>query len=142
MVDKRPSPFASGGSVTQGVTIVLTSSGPLSNLVNVDLGGLLGGGVINLTAPSSGPMANLVVFVDSGALLSVVTFKGGTQNNFVGTIYAPGSTVSYLNLLGSSGTKTGQCTRLVAGVILFTGSASFSKCAVTSSTAAPASLAE
>jgi hypothetical protein len=83
-----------------GVTIVLTASGPLSNLVNVDLGGLLGGGVINLTAPLSGPMANLVVFVDPGALLSVVTFKGGTQNNFVGTIYAPGSTVSFPNLLG------------------------------------------
>jgi hypothetical protein len=136
---------ASGGTVTDngaGVTIVITSSGPLSNIVNVDLGGLLSGGVINLTAPTSGPFANLVVFVEPGALLSVPTFRGGTQNNFEGTIYAPGSKVTYL--LGS-GTKTGQCTRLIADTIIFglTG-ASFSKCAVTlgPSAAAPASLLE
>jgi hypothetical protein len=138
---------ASGGSVTDngnGVTIVLTSSGSgllsLSKLVSLDLGNLLGGGVINLTAPTSGPFANLVVFVDPGALVSVLTFRGGTQDNFVGTIYAPSSLVTYL--LGS-GTKTGQCTRLIADTIIFaTGSGSFSKCAVTSSTAAPAQLLE
>jgi len=137
---------ATGGSLTgTGVTIVLTSSnGLFSNLLNLDLGGLVSGGVINLTAPSSGPFANLVVFNDPRALLSVLTFRGGTQNNFEGTIYspAPGSLVTYL--LGS-GTKTGQCTRLIADTIVFglTG-ASFSKCAVTlgPSAAAPASLLE
>ncbi len=137
---------ATGGSLTgTGVTIVLTSSnGLFSHLANLDLGGLLSGGVINLTAPTSGPFANLVVFIDPGALLSVPTFRGGTQNNFVGTIYspAPGSIVAYA--LGS-GTKTGQCTRLIADTITFalTG-ASFSKCAVTlgPSAAAPASLLE
>jgi hypothetical protein len=131
---------ASGGSVTgTGVTIVLTSSGLLSNLVNLDLGGL-SAGVINLTAPTSGSFANLVVFVDPGALLSVPTFRGGTQNSFVGTIYAPGSKVTYL--LGS-GTKTGQCTRLIANTIIFAAAGgSFSKCAVTSAAAAPAQLLE
>ena len=134
---------ASGATVTDngaGVTIVLTSSGLLSNLANVDLGGLLSGGVINLTAPTSGTYANLVLFADPSALLSVLTFRGGTQNSFVGTIYAPGSPVAYL--LGS-GTKTGQCTRLIADTIIFglTG-ASFSKCAVTSASAAPAQLLE
>ncbi|MGH6846153.1 MAG: pilus assembly protein TadG-related protein [Methylocella sp.] len=134
---------ASGATVTDsgaGVTIVITSSGLLSNILSVDIGGLLSGGVINLTAPTSGSFANLVVFVDPGALLSVPTFRGGTQNSFVGTIYAPGSKVVYA--LGS-GTKTGQCTRLIAETIIFglTG-ASFSKCAVTSASAAAASLLE
>jgi hypothetical protein len=136
---------APGGSLTgTGVTIVLTSSnGLLSHLANLDLGGVLSGGVINLTAPTSGTYANLVLFVDPNApLLSLITFRGGTQNNFVGTIYAPSSQVVYL--LGS-GTKTGQCTRLIADTIIFglTG-ASFSKCAVTlgPSAAAPASLLE
>jgi len=73
-----------GGSLTDngnGVTIVLTSSGSFSNLANLDLGGLLSGGVINLTAPSSGPFANLVVFADPPppALLSVLTFRGGAK---------------------------------------------------------------
>ena len=135
---------ASGGTVTDngaGVTIVLTSNGLLSNIVSVDLGGLLGGGVINLTAPTSGSFANLVVFVDPGALLSVPTFRGGTQNSFVGTIYAPGSQVVYA--LGGTGTKTGQCTRLIADTIKFVAAGgSFSKCAVTSASAAPAQLLE
>jgi hypothetical protein len=109
--------------------------------VNVDFGGLLSGGVINLTAPTSGSLANLVVFVDPGALLSVVTFRGGTQNSFVGTIYAPGSLVTYA--LGSTGTTTGQCTRLIANTIIFAAAGgSFSKCAVTSASAAPAQLLE
>jgi hypothetical protein len=135
---------ASGGSLTgTGVTIVMTSStGLFSNLANLDLGGLLSGGVINLTAPTSGTYANLVLFVDQSALVSLLTFRGGTQNNFEGTIYAPNSKVVYA--LGS-GTKTGQCTRLIADTIVFalTG-ASFSKCAVTlgPSAAAPASLLE
>jgi hypothetical protein len=135
---------ASGGTVTDngaGVTIVLTSNGLLSNIVSVDLGGLLSGGVINLTAPTSGSFADLVVFVDPGALLSVPTFRGGTQNSFVGTIYAPGSQVVYA--LGGTGTKTGQCTRLIADTIKFAAAGgSFSKCAVTSASAAPAQLLE
>src|ERR1700730_18309886 len=143
---KRQKSACHGGPSTYdngaGVTIVITSSGLLSNIVNVDLGGLLSGGVINLTAPTSGSFANLVVFIDPGALLSVPTFRGGKQNSFLGTIYAPGSKVTYL--LGS-GTKTGQCPRLIADSIIFglTG-ASFSKCAVTlgPSAAAPASLLE
>ncbi|MGH6858109.1 MAG: TadE/TadG family type IV pilus assembly protein [Methylocella sp.] len=134
---------ATGGSLTgTGVTIVLTTSGPLSSLLNLDLGGLYSGGVINLTAPSSGPYAGLVLFADPGATLAILSLRGGTQNNLVGTIYAPSSTVTYLL---SSGTKTGQCTRLIAGVIDFAlGSGSYSKCAVTlgPTSAAPASLVE
>ncbi|MGH6838889.1 MAG: TadE/TadG family type IV pilus assembly protein [Methylocella sp.] len=132
-----------GGSVTgTGVTIVLTTSGPLSNLLSLDLGGLFPGGVINLTAPTSGQYAGLVLFADPGATLAVLTLRGGTQNNLVGTIYAPFSTVLYAL---SSGTKTGQCTRLIADTINFAvGSASFSKCAVTDGLAssAPAQIVE
>jgi len=138
---------ASGGSLTDngtGVTIVLTSSnGLFANLANLDLGGLVSGGVINLTAPTSGPFANLVVFNDPLALASVLTFRGGTQNNFTGTIYSP-APLSVVTYLLGSGTKTGQCTRLIADMIVFglTG-ASFSKCAVPgASTTAPASLLE
>jgi hypothetical protein len=138
---------ASGGSLTDngtGVTIVLTSSnGLFSNLANLDLGGLLSGGVINLTAPTSGTYAKLVLFVDPNVpLLSLITFRGGTQNNFAGTIYAPSSQVVYA--LGGTGTKTGQCTRLIADTIIFAAAGgSFSKCAVPGSSAtAPASLLE
>ena len=127
---------------SEGVTIVLTSSNPLINLPGLSLLG-----TINLTAPSSGPYAGLVVFEDRPALLGVLpglglTFTGGPAVNLIGTIYAPHSVVTYA--LGG-GTHTGQCTRLIADSIIFglTG-ASFSKCAVTlgPSAAAPASLLE
>ncbi|MGH6822798.1 MAG: pilus assembly protein TadG-related protein [Methylocella sp.] len=125
---------AIGGTLTgTGVTIAQTG------LVNLSL---QLGGAINLTAPSSGPLAGLVLFVDPKSLVSVLTFTGGLNANLIGTIYAPSSQVLYT--LGS-GTKTGQCTRLIANTINFVaGSASFSKCAVTlgAPVAAPASLVE
>jgi hypothetical protein len=132
-----------GGKVTgTGVTIVLTSSSPLINLPGLSLLG-----TINLTAPSSGPYAGLVVFEDRPALLGVLpglglTFTGGPAVNLIGTIYARHSVVTYA--LGG-GTHTGQCTRLIADTIAFAaGGTSFSKCAVTlgPSSAAPASLLE
>jgi len=127
-----------GATITgTGVTIVLTPTNPLIGLPAT----LLLGGVINLTAPTSGPFANVVFFVPPGALLSAITFSG-PQANFVGTIYAPSSIVLYA--LGGP-THTGQCTRLIADTIEFiAGGASFSKCAVTlgPSAAAPASLLE
>ncbi|MGA7383735.1 MAG: TadE/TadG family type IV pilus assembly protein, partial [Methylocella sp.] len=99
---------AVGGSLTgTGVTIAQTG------LVNLSL---QLGGVINLTAPSSGPLAGLVLFVDPNSLISVLTFTGGTNVNLVGTIYAPSSQVVYTV---GSGTKTGQCTRLIANTINF-----------------------
>ena len=133
-----------GGTVTgTGVTIVLTASNPLVNLPGLSLLG-----TINLTAPSSGPYAGLVVYEDRPALLGVVpglslTFTGGAAVNLIGTIYAPHSVVTYA--VNGGATHTGQCTRLIADTIAFAaGGASFSKCAVTlgPSSAAPASLVE
>jgi Flp pilus assembly pilin Flp len=132
-----------GGTLTgTGVTIVLTSSSPLINLPGLSLLG-----TINLTAPSSGPYAGLVVFEDRPAVLGVLpgpglTFAGGSAANLIGTIYAPHSVVTYA--LGGPA-HTGQCTRLIADTIAFAaGGSSFSRCAVTlgPSAAAPASLLE
>jgi Flp pilus assembly protein TadG len=132
-----------GGTLTgTGVTIVLTSSSSLINLPGLSLLG-----TINLTAPSSGTYAGLVVYEDRPALLGVLpglglTFAGGAAANLIGTIYAPHSVVTYA--LGGP-THTGQCTRLIADTIAFAvGGSSFSKCAVTlgPSAAAPASLLE
>jgi hypothetical protein len=144
---------ASGGSVNgNGVTIVVTSSGSgllsIGSLVNLDFGNLFGGGVINLKAPppglsSPGVYPELVYFVDPAASLSITTFKGGTQNSFVGTIYSPAQG-SQLIYAGGSGTKTGQCTRLIADEITFLGGASFSTCFQTlgPSPSTPAALLE
>ena len=132
-----------GGKVTgTGVTIVLTSSTP------INLPGLSLLGTVNLTAPSSGQYAGLVIFDDLPALLGVLpglgpTFTLSPSVDLIGTIYAPHSVVTYA--VNGGTTHTGQCTRLIADTLVFAaGSASFSKCAVTlgPSSAAPASLVE
>jgi Flp pilus assembly protein TadG len=119
-----------GGKLTgTGVTIVLTSSA----LVNLPGLSLLG--TVNLTAPSSGQYAGLVLFEDRPALLGVLpgpnlAFALSPAVNLVGTIYAPHSVVSYA--VNGGTTHTGQCTRLIADTLVFAaGGASFSKCAVT-----------
>jgi hypothetical protein len=128
-----------GGTLTgTGVTIVLTSSA----LVNLPGLSLLG--TINLTAPSSGTYAGLVVYEGLPALLGVLpgpnlAFALSPSVNLIGTIYAPHSVVSYA--VNGGTTHTGQCTRLIADTIAFAvGGSSFSKCAVTlgPSAAAPA----
>ncbi|MGQ0443829.1 MAG: TadE/TadG family type IV pilus assembly protein, partial [Beijerinckiaceae bacterium] len=135
---------AVGGQVTgTGVTIVLTSSNALVNLPGLSLLG-----TVNLTAPSSGPYAGLVVFDDRPALLGVLpglglAFTLSPTANLIGTIYAPHSVVTYAVNGGTA--HTGQCTRLIADTLIFAaGGSSFSKCAVTlgASSAAPAILVE
>jgi Flp pilus assembly protein TadG len=132
-----------GGTVTgTEVTIVQTSS----TLINLPGLSLLG--TVNLTAPSSGPYAGLVIFDDLPALLGVLpgpnlAFALSPSVNLIGTIYAPHSVVSYA--VNGGTTHTGQCTRLIADTIIFAaGGTSFSKCAVTlgPSSAAPAFLVE
>jgi Flp pilus assembly protein TadG len=132
-----------GGQVTgTGVTIVQTSS------TFINLPGLSLLGTVNLTAPSSGPYAGLVIFDDLPALLGVLpgpnlAFALSPSVNLIGTIYAPHSVVSYA--VNGGTTHTGQCTRLIADTIIFAvGGTSFSKCAVTlgPSSGAPASLLE
>jgi hypothetical protein len=125
-----------------GVTIVLTSS----TLINLPGLSLLG--TVNLTAPSSGPYAGLVIYDDLPALLGVLPGPGlaftlSPTVNLIGTIYAPHSVVTYA--VNGGTTHTGQCTRLIADTLIFAaGGTSFSKCAVTlgASSAAPAFLVE
>ena len=133
-----------GGSLTgTGVTIVLTSSD-----ASVNLPGLSLLGTVNLTAPSSGPYADLVVYDDRPALLGILpglglAFTLSPAVNLIGTIYAPHSVVTYA--VNGGTTHTGQCTRLIADTLIFAaGGTSFSKCAVTlvPSSGAPASLLE
>ena len=133
-----------GGTLTgTGVTIVLTSSDALVNLPGLSLLG-----TVNLTAPSSGPYADLVVYDDRPALLGILpglglAFTLSPTTNLIGTIYAPHSVVTYA--VNGGTTHTGQCTRLIADTLIFAaGGSSFSKCAVTlgPSSGAPASLLE
>ena len=117
-----------GGSVSvsgnssisgSGVSIVLTSSSG-SNYATASISG---GSTVNLTAPTSGPLAGLAVFQDRNAPQSGSnSFTGGTNQSIRGAIYFPNQGVTF-----NGGTTTGGaiCTQLVALTITFNGNAAF-----------------
>lgn len=109
-----------GGATLQGtgVTIVLTSSTG-SNYATVSIAG---GATINLTAPTSGPTAGIVIYGDRNMPIgTTLKFTGGSSQIFGGAIYAPEASVSFS---GGSGTST-ACTQLIADTITFTGDSHF-----------------
>jgi Flp pilus assembly protein TadG len=105
-----------------GVTLVFTSSNG-RNYANATING---GATINLTAPSSGPTAGIVLFGDR--LMTVNTsFKlaGGSSEAFTGAIYLPAAAVSFS---GGAAANNG-CTQIVANTISFDGNSNLAvKC--------------
>jgi len=102
-----------------GVTIVFTSSkGKTYGWASV-----ASNATINLSAPTSGPTAGIVLFGDRNMPQGTV-FKltgGGTQN-WTGAIYLPRA-----NLTFAGGTTGGNgCTQIVADTVTFTGNSNLS----------------
>jgi hypothetical protein len=102
-----------------GVTIILTSSTG-SNYATASISG---GADVNITAPTTGPLAGLAIFQDRNAPSSGTnSFTGGTNQNITGAIYFPTQSVTF-----NGGTTTGGaiCTQIVASTITFNGNAAF-----------------
>lgn len=109
------------GSATlqgSGVTLVFTSS----TGSNYPTATIAGGATVNLTAPTTGALAGIVIFGDQNMPTgSSFKFAGGASQTFGGAIYAPKASVSFA---GGSGTGNG-CTQLIADTITFAGNSSF-----------------
>ena len=98
------------GSISgTGVTIFLTGTSPGTITINGNM-------TVNLTAPTSGAYAGLVIYQDR-TLTSPPnhTFNGGSGMNFQGSIYLPGSAVKY------AGGSSTSITALVVDTVEFTG---------------------
>src|SRR6185437_4705428 len=109
------------GSATlqgSGVTLVFTSS----TGSNYPTATIAGGATVNLTAPTTGALAGIVIFGDRNMPTgSSFKFAGGASQTFGGAIYTPKGSVSFA---GGSGTGNG-CTQLIADTITFAGSSNF-----------------
>ncbi len=102
-----------------GVTIVFTSS----KNKNYGSASISSNAVINLSAPTSGPTAGIVLFGDRN-MPTGTSFKltgGGTQQ-WTGAIYLPKGDLTYAG--GSSGGA--GCTQIVANTVTFTGTSNLS----------------
>lgn len=112
--------MVNGGATLQGsgVTLVFTSSTG-SNYATANIAG---GATINLTAPTSGATAGIVIYGDRDMNVgTALKFTGGSSQTFGGAIYAPKAAISFA---GGSGTGAG-CTQLIADTISFTGNSGF-----------------
>jgi Flp pilus assembly protein TadG len=108
-----------GATLTgSGVTLVFTSrDGRTYGTTKIN-----GGATINLTAPTSGATAGIVIFGDRNMPVSTsFQFNGGASQIFNGAIYVPKGTVTFA---GGSGTSN-ACTQLVADTVTFTGNSNF-----------------
>lgn len=100
-----------------GVTIVFTS-GNNNNWATASIGS---NAVINLTAPTTGPTAGIVLFGDRNMPVGTA-FKlvGGATQNFGGAVYLPKAALDYAG--GSSGSN--GCTQIVADTLNWSGASS------------------
>jgi Flp pilus assembly protein TadG len=109
-----------GGAVMSGdgVTLVFTSSSG-SNYATATING---GATVNLSAPTSGPMAGIVMYGDRNMPAGTAfKFNGGASQTLHGAIYFPKGSVSF-----AGGANTGDgCMQLVADTITFTGDSNF-----------------
>src|SRR5689334_21846349 len=101
-----------------GVTIVLTSSNPASDLGTFSV---TGGASLNLTAPTYGPTAGMALWADKGLPNKEDTFAGGSTGKLVGAIYLPSHDVKF----AGNSTAASKCTQMIAFNVIFTGASTF-----------------
>jgi Putative Flp pilus-assembly TadE/G-like len=108
-----------GATLTgNGVTLVFTSS----NGHNYADATINGGAVVNLTAPTTGPTAGIVIFGDR-LMTANTAFKlnGGSSEVFRGAIYVPAGAVTF----AGGAAATNGCLQLIANTITFVGNSNF-----------------
>jgi len=105
-----------GGAKLQGtgVTIIFTSS----TMTDWPKATINGGAVIDLRAPSTGPLAGIVMYADRN-IPTGTTFKfnGGASQYLGGAVYVPTGEVDFA---GGAGTNT-NCTQIIGNTVTFTG---------------------
>lgn len=101
-----------------GVTIVLTSTNPTNSSTIAGLQ-INGNAKVNLTAPTSGPFAGVLIYQDRrAALLSdTIQLNGNNSSRLQGAVYVPRNTIM---LNGNTSLNT-NCLQLVGYRLTFTG---------------------
>jgi hypothetical protein len=104
-----------GGTVTgTGVTLIFTSSTG-SNWATATING---NATVNLTAPSSGSTAGIVIFGDPAEPVGTsINLSGGSSQTFGGAIYAPTGAISYTG----GATTSSSCTQIIGDTVTFSG---------------------
>jgi Flp pilus assembly protein TadG len=108
-----------GGTVTgTGVTLVFTAK----NRSDWPTATINGGATINLTPPTSGPTAGIVMFGDRNMPVGTsYKLDGGANQYLAGAIYFPQGAVEFAG--GGVATST-SCTKIIGNTVAFVGNSS------------------
>jgi Flp pilus assembly protein TadG len=111
--------FGSQAHVTgNNVTFILTSTNATSNPASIATLNMNGGAELDISAPTSGPYANVAFYEDRRAPLGrEIKYNGNSGSTINGAMYFPRS---YFEYLGNAQT-TATCIQLVARRLDFTG---------------------
>ena len=97
-----------------GVTLVFTSG----NGTKYAAANISSSATVNLTAPTTGATAGIVIFGDRGAPSDTsFKFNGGSTQYLGGAIYVPSASIDYA---GGAGTST-TCTQIIGNTVSFSG---------------------
>jgi Flp pilus assembly protein TadG len=101
-----------------GVTIILTSTNAGSDPSSIATFDMNGGATVNLSAPTTGTYAGVLIYQDRRALDSGTNkINGNSSSKYQGAIYMPTQEVEFS---GTAGMNT-KCLQLVARRVKFTG---------------------
>jgi len=109
----------SGGDLVIQSTAVVSGTGVTFFLTGGATLTIAGTASVQLSAPTSGIYAGILLFVDRDDLYATHIINGDSSSFFEGVIYAPSAHVE----VAGSGSVTGGCTQVVAATIEFTGDA-------------------
>jgi Putative Flp pilus-assembly TadE/G-like len=108
-----------GGATITGIGVTLVFTKKNSN--DWATATINGDATVNLTPPTFGPTAGIVIFGDRNIPLgSTFKFNGGASQYFGGAIYLPTAAITFA---GGAGTST-NCTQIIGNTITFVGNSS------------------
>jgi hypothetical protein len=142
-VTMSPGTYILTGNLNVSGSAILNGTGVTLVFISNANAQFTGSSQANLTAPTSGATAGMVIFGDRAMSLGTnFTFSGGSSFVFTGAIYLPRADVA---ISGGSQTGTPRCNQVVANKINLSGNGTFANsCAGTGARAigASARLAE
>jgi Flp pilus assembly protein TadG len=110
----------SGGDLTIQSTAAVSGTGVMFFLTFGAKVNIAGTANVQLSAPTSGTYAGILIFVDRDNFSGPHIINGDSTSFFEGAIYAQSGHVEF----AGGGTVGGSCTQIVAATIEFTGAAS------------------
>ncbi|WP_126173711.1 pilus assembly protein TadG-related protein [Altericroceibacterium xinjiangense] len=114
-----------GASLTgTGVTLFFTEGAVPDDYATIRING---GAVIDLTAPTSGPTAGVVLYQDRNAPAGGDNrLNGGSEQKFGGAVYFPSQTINFNGGSETTSGASGGCTQLIASQLAFSGNSNLS----------------